>query len=41
MRSEIKLFEDQYRFFKDMKSKRLLVAFVEFMFEDIEPTDLK
>lgn len=24
-----------------MKSKRLLVAFVEFMFEDIEPTDLK
>lgn len=24
-----------------MKSKRLLVAFVEFMFEDIEPTELK
>lgn len=41
MRSEIKLFEDQYKFFKDMKSKRLLVAFVEFMFEDIEPSDLK
>ena len=41
MRSEIKLFEDQYMFFKEMKSKRLLVAFVEFMFEDIEPTDLK
>ena len=41
MRSEIKLFEDQYRFFKDMASKRLLIAFVEFMFEDIEPTNLK
>lgn len=41
MRSEIKLFEDQYKFFKEMKSKRLLVAFVEFMFDDIEPSDLK
>ena len=41
MRGSITLFEDQYQFFKEMKSKRLLVAFVEFMFEDIEPTDLK
>ncbi len=37
MRSSITLFEDQYQFFKELKSKRLLVAFVEFMFEDIEP----
>lgn len=38
MRGSITLFEDQYQFFKELKSKRLLVAFVEFMFEDIEPT---
>lgn len=37
MRGSITLFEDQYQFFKELKSKRLLVAFVEFMFEDIEP----
>lgn len=37
MRSSITLFEDQYQFFKELKSKRLLVAFVEYMFEDIEP----
>lgn len=37
MRSSITLFEDQYQFFIELKSKRLLVAFVQFMFEDIEP----
>lgn len=37
MRSSITLFDDQYQFFMELKSKRLLVAFVQFMFEDIEP----
>lgn len=37
MREQITLYEDQYQFYKELKSKRLLVAFVEFMFEDIEP----
>ena len=37
IRSSITLFEDQYQFFKELKSKRLLIAFVEFMFEDKEP----
>lgn len=41
MRGAITLFEDQYSFYKELKSPRLLRAFVEFMFEDIEPTDLK
>lgn len=41
VRNSIKLFEDQYNFYKDTKSKRLLVAFVEYMFEDKEPIDLK
>lgn len=41
IRPSVKLFEDQYNFYKDLKSKRLLIAFVEYMFEDIEPTDLK
>ncbi len=37
MREQITLYEDQYQFYKELKSKRLLVAFVEYMFEDIEP----
>lgn len=41
MRSTITLFEDQYLLYKELKSKRLLVAFVEFMFEDVEPEWLK
>ena len=41
MRKQITLFEDQYQFCKELKSKRLLYAFVEYMFEDIEPSDLK
>lgn len=40
MRSSITLFDDQYQFFMELKSKRLLVAFVQFMFEDIEPKNL-
>lgn len=40
MRSSITLFDDQYQFFMELKSKRLLVAFVQFMFEDIEPENL-
>lgn len=38
MRSSITLYEDQYQFYKELKSKKLLIAFVEYMFEDIEPT---
>lgn len=38
MRSSITLYEDQYQFYKELKSKRLMIAFVEYMFEDIEPT---
>ncbi len=37
MRKQITLYDDQYQFYKELKSKRLLVAFVEYMFEDIEP----
>lgn len=40
MRKSITLFDDQYAFYKELKSEKLLVAFVEFMFEDIEPHDL-
>lgn len=40
MRKSITLFDDQYAFYKELKSERLLVAFVEYMFEDIEPHDL-
>ena len=40
MRKSITLFDDQYAFYKELKSEKLLVAFVEFMFEDIEPYDL-
>jgi len=41
MRKQITLYDDMYNFYKDTKSKRLLVAFVEYLFEWIEPTDLK
>lgn len=34
------LFDDQYSLYKAFKSKKLLIAFVEFMFEDIEPENL-
>ena len=37
MRKSIALFDDQYAFYKELKSEKLLVAFVEYMFEDIEP----
>lgn len=40
MRSSITLFDDQYSLYKAFKSKKLLIAFVEFMFEDIEPQNL-
>lgn len=40
MRKSITLFDDQYAFYKELKSERLLVAFVEYMFEDIEPQGL-
>ena len=41
MRKQITLYDDMYNFYRDTKSKRLLVAFVEYLFEWIEPTDLK
>ena len=41
IRKSITLFDDQYNFCKELKSKKLLIAFVEYMFEDIEPTGLK
>ena len=37
MRKSIALFDDQYAFYKELKSEKLLVAFVEYMFEDIQP----
>ena len=37
IRSSVTLYEDQYKFFKAFNSEKLLVAFVEYMFEDIEP----
>lgn len=40
MRSSITLYEDQYNFVKELKSEKLLLAFVEYMFEDIEPVGL-
>lgn len=39
-RKSITLFEDQYRFFKTFNSPNLLIAFVEFMFEDKLPQNL-
>lgn len=40
MRSTVTLYDDQYQFFKELKSEKLLVAFVEFMFDDVEPKNL-
>ena len=40
MRNRVSLFEDQYKFYKVYKSKKLLCAFVEYMFEDVEPKNL-
>ena len=37
MRKQITLFDDQYAFYKELKSEKLLVAFVEYMFEDKQP----
>lgn len=36
-RKSITLYDDQYKFFKAFNSQSLLIAFVEFMFEDVEP----
>lgn len=41
IRKTITLYDDQYNFYKELKSKKLLCAFVEYLFEWIEPTDLK
>lgn len=40
MRSSIMLFNDQWNLVKELKSKKLLWAFCEYMFEDIEPKNL-
>ena len=40
MRKQITLFDDQWQICKEMKSKRLLLAFCGFMFDDKEPDDL-
>ena len=40
MRSSISFFQDQYEFYKELKSEKLLIAFVEYMFEDKEPQKL-
>ena len=37
MRKQITLYDDQYAFYKELKSEKLLVAFVEYMFEDVKP----
>lgn len=36
-RKSITLYDDQYKFFKAFNSQSLLIAFVEYMFEDVEP----
>lgn len=36
-RNSVTIYEDQYSFYKVFNSQKLLVAFVEYMFEDIEP----
>lgn len=40
IRNSIKMFDDQYKIVKTFDSQNLLKAFVEYMFEDIEPTYL-
>ena len=37
VRKSITIFDDQYKFFKELKSEKLMIAFIEFMFEWIEP----
>lgn len=39
-RKAITLFDDQYKFFKAFNSPKLLIAFVEYMFDDVEPVNL-
>lgn len=41
MREQITMYRDMYEFYKDTKSKKLFIAFAEYLFEWIEPTDLK
>lgn len=38
MRKQVILYDDQYAFYKELKSPKLMIAFVEYMFEDVEPT---
>lgn len=40
VRPSVTLYDDQYKFYKTFKSQKLLVAFIEYMFEDTEPSDL-
>ena len=40
MRKNITLYDDQYKFYETFQSTNLLVAFVEYMFIDKEPTNL-
>ena len=37
MRKNITLRDDQYKFMKMLNSEKLMIAFIEFMFEDVEP----
>lgn len=36
-RKSITLYDDQYKFFKAFNSPKLLIAFVEYMFDDVDP----
>ena len=36
-RSSVTIYDDQYNFYKAFNSEKLLVSFLEYMFEDIEP----
>ena len=38
MRKQVTVFDTQYRFMKTFRSEKLMIAFLEYMFEDIEPT---
>jgi len=37
MRKQVTLYDDQYNFYKTFHSEKLLISFIEYMFEDIEP----
>lgn len=37
IKKSVALFDDQYKFYKELKSEKLMITFVEFMFEWIEP----